>query len=166
MSEVQEYSEVLRQFFFTAKFQLIRVFDPLKLRYVTKFCIQGKCYSRVKQVLVLQRDFDTARKLLHFGIHGRIVMLELLCFDWLRQTRCQVIMRVDCWQKNFIFCSLVSNYTFENADVQILCADLLRDFMVPPINDIVSTETLCDNTGILIAPNILTLVRSIYADGS
>ena len=140
----------------------MRIFDPLDVCYITKFCIQGKCYSHVKAVLVLQRDFNTARKLINFGIRKRIVMIELLCFDWIMQTCYQVIMRVDL-QMNITLC-VQPGFTAEN--FHDLCADLLLDVMVPQIDAIVSTETLCDMRNVLIAPNILTLVRSIYEDGS
>jgi hypothetical protein len=49
-----------------------------------------------------------------------------------------------------------------------LCADLLFDVVVPGTAGVIlATETLCDVRNVLIAPNILTLVRSIYEeDGS
>jgi hypothetical protein len=178
MSAVQEYSETLRKFFFTDTLRM-RIFDPLlDVDYITKFCIQGKCFSRVKAVLVLQRDFNIARKLIDFGIQKTIVMLELLCFDWLWQTCYPVIMRVDL-QKNITLCVQTEN--FRSADLlsvpaaeailtaenfHDLCADLLFDVMVPTTEAILSAETLCDMRNILIAPNILTLVRIIYEDGS
>ena len=173
MSAVQEYSEALRKFFFDGDLRM-RIFDPLlDVNYITKFCIRGKCYSRIKAVLVLQRDFNTTRSIIDFARHKIIVLIELLCYDWTWQACFQVIMTVDL-QKNITLCVQAENFrtrfhtrtclTAEN--LYDLCADLLLDVMVPSADAILATETLCDVRNVLIAPNILTLVRSIYEDGS
>ena len=176
MSAVQEYSEALRKFFFDGELRM-RIFDPLlDVNYFTKFCIWGKCYTSIKAVLVLQRDFDTTKIFIDYAVRYKTnVLIELLCYDWTTQTCFQILMMVDL-QKRITMCIQEENWrtrfrtrtclTAEN--LYDLCADLLFDVVVPgEANVILAAEAMCDVRNVLIAPNILTLVRSIYEeDGS
>ena len=174
MFAVQEYSEALRKFFFDGELRM-RIFDPLDVNYITKFCIWGKCYTSIKAVFVLQRDFNTTRSIIDAARHKTNVLIELLCYDRTWHAVFQILMMVDL-QKKITLCIQAENFrtrfrtrtclTAEN--LYDLCADLLLDVMVPGAADVIlATETLCDVRNVLIAPNILTLVRSIYEeDGS
>jgi hypothetical protein len=176
MSAVQEYSEALRKFFFDGELRM-RIFDPLlDVNYFTKFCIWGKCYTNMKAVLVLQRDFDIAKSVIDLAVRCKTsVLIELLCYDWTDQNCFQILMMVDL-QKRITMCIQEENWrtrfrtqtclTAEN--LYDLCADLLFDVVVPgEASVILAAEAMCDVRNVLIAPNILTLVRSIYEeDGS
>ena len=175
MSAVQEYSEALRKYFFGDSLRM-RIFDPLlgvEPSYTTKFCIWGKCYTNLKAVLVLQRDFDITRNMVDYSLrYNTNVLIELLCFDWFWQACFQILLMVDR-DKKITLCVQSENWrtrfptrtclTAEN--LYDLCADLLLDVLVPGAADVIlAAETLCDVRNVLIAPNILTLVRSIYEE--
>jgi hypothetical protein len=175
MSAVQEYSEALRKFFFGDSL-CMRIFEPLlgvEPSYTTKFCIWDKCYTNLKAVLVLQRDFDTTRNIVDYSLrYNTNVLIELLCFDWVWQACFKILLMVDR-DKKITLCIQAENWRTRfptltcliAEDLHELCADLLLDVLVPGAADVIlAAETLCDVRNVLIAPNILTLVRSIYEE--